>query len=92
MNRLNTWLAAAALSLALPLAASEPPVTHHRTAKIEGVDVFYREAGPRDAPVVVLLHGFPSSSHMYRNLIPALAEHYRGRVATWLTKPKGEAA
>nr|AIS92922.1 alpha/beta hydrolase family protein [Stigmatella aurantiaca Sg a15] len=50
--------------------------THHRTIRIDGVDIFYREAGPADAPVVVLLHGFPSSSHMYRNLITALADRY----------------
>jgi pimeloyl-ACP methyl ester carboxylesterase len=53
------------------------PVTHHRTATVEGLEIFYREAGPRDAPVVLLLHGFPSSSHMFRNLIPALADRYR---------------
>jgi pimeloyl-ACP methyl ester carboxylesterase len=53
-----------------------PPVTHYRTAKIEGLDIFYREAGPVDAPVVLLLHGFPTSSHMFRNLIPALADRY----------------
>jgi pimeloyl-ACP methyl ester carboxylesterase len=53
------------------------PVTRHRTANVAGLDVFYREAGPDDAPVLVLLHGFPSSSHMYRNLIPALADRYR---------------
>jgi pimeloyl-ACP methyl ester carboxylesterase len=52
------------------------PVTHHRTSSVEGVEIFYREAGEKGAPVVVLLHGFPSSSHMYRNLIPALADHY----------------
>lgn len=51
--------------------------THHRTAQVDGVELFYREAGPANAPVVVLLHGFPSSSHMYRNLIPRLAERYR---------------
>ena len=45
--------------------------------KIDGVNVFYREAGPADAPVVVLLHGFPTSSHMFRNLIPLLADRYR---------------
>lgn len=39
--------------------------------------IFYREAGPRDGPVVLLLHGFPSSSHMFRNLIPLLADRYR---------------
>ncbi|HEV7731038.1 MAG TPA: alpha/beta hydrolase [Candidatus Binatia bacterium] len=53
------------------------PVTHHRTAKVDGVNIFYREAGPRDAAVVLLLHGFPTSSHMFRNLIPALADRYR---------------
>src|SRR6195256_3491888 len=53
------------------------PVVHYRTAKVDGVDVFYREAGPKDAPVVLLLHGFPTSSHMFRNLIPALADRYR---------------
>jgi len=53
------------------------PVVHYRTASIDGVDVFYREAGPANAPVVLLLHGFPTSSHMFRNLIPLLADGYR---------------
>ena len=48
----------------------------YRTSKIEGLDIFYREAGPKDAPVVLLLHGFPSSSFMFRNLIPLLADKY----------------
>jgi pimeloyl-ACP methyl ester carboxylesterase len=52
-------------------------VVHHHTAKVNGVDIFYREAGPPDAPVVLLLHGFPTSSHMFRRLIPALADRYR---------------
>jgi len=47
------------------------------TISADGVDVFYRSAGPTDAPVVVLLHGFPSSSHQFRNLIPLLATRYR---------------
>jgi pimeloyl-ACP methyl ester carboxylesterase len=51
--------------------------TRHRTIEIDGVEIFYREAGSPNAPTVVLLHGFPSSSHMYRNLIPALADRYR---------------
>lgn len=51
-------------------------VTHHRTAKVGGVELFYREAGPAQAPVILLLHGFPSSSHMFRKLIPALADRY----------------
>lgn len=52
-------------------------VTRHRTARIDGIDIFYREAGPAGAPVVVLLHGFPTSSRMFRNLIPQLADRYR---------------
>ncbi|ORV90295.1 alpha/beta fold hydrolase [Mycolicibacterium iranicum] len=50
---------------------------HHRYATVRGRQVFYREAGALDAPVVVLLHGFPTSSFMFRNLIPALADRYR---------------
>jgi pimeloyl-ACP methyl ester carboxylesterase len=49
----------------------------HQYATVEGHRIFYREAGPENAPVVLLLHGFPTSSHMYRNLIPALAARYR---------------
>ncbi len=49
----------------------------YRTAAIDGIDIFYREAGPADAPVILLLHGFPTSSHMFRDLIPRLAPHYR---------------
>jgi pimeloyl-ACP methyl ester carboxylesterase len=49
---------------------------HHRYATIEGHRLFYREAGDPNAPAVVLLHGFPTSSHMFRNLVPALADRY----------------
>lgn len=48
----------------------------YRIVKIDDLDIFYREAGPKDAPVVLLLHGFPTSSHMFRNLIPALADEF----------------
>lgn len=51
-------------------------MTQYHTTKVDGVDVFYREAGPANAPVVLLLHGFPTSSHMFRNLIPLLADKY----------------
>lgn len=61
----------------LATTTSTPPVVFNRTATVNGLEIFYRESGPVDAPVVVLLHGFPSSSHMYRNLIPALADSYR---------------
>ncbi|WP_448331210.1 alpha/beta fold hydrolase [Streptomyces sp. DSM 41534] len=50
---------------------------HHRTVEVDGLTVFYREAGPADAPVLLLLHGYPTSSHMFRHLIPALAGPYR---------------
>jgi pimeloyl-ACP methyl ester carboxylesterase len=50
---------------------------HHRTVSVDGLDVFWREAGPADAPVLLLLHGYPSSSHMFRHLIPALAGRFR---------------
>jgi pimeloyl-ACP methyl ester carboxylesterase len=49
----------------------------HRTLEIDGLRVFVREAGPQDAPAIVLLHGFPSSSHMFRDLIPLLADRFR---------------
>lgn len=58
------------------VAAAETTI-HYRTARIDGIDLFYREAGPADAPVMVLLHGFPTSSNMFRNLIPALSDRYR---------------
>jgi pimeloyl-ACP methyl ester carboxylesterase len=48
----------------------------YRTLNLDGLEIFYREAGPRNAPTVLLLHGFPSSSHMFRNLIPMLADKY----------------
>jgi pimeloyl-ACP methyl ester carboxylesterase len=53
------------------------PHVAHRTVNIDGLDIFYREAGPPDAPTILLLHGFPTSSHMFRNLIPALADEFR---------------
>jgi len=49
----------------------------YRSIDIDGLDVFYREAGPNDAPVILLLHGFPSSSRMYETLMPLLATDYR---------------
>lgn len=89
MKRLAMYLILAAAALApLPIAHASPategpgihraPVTvHYRSATIDGVKMFYREAGPADGPVVLLLHGFPTSSHMFRNLIPLLADRYR---------------
>lgn len=51
-------------------------MVHHRYATVQGRRLFYREAGPADAPTIVLLHGFPTSSFMFRDLIPALADRY----------------
>jgi pimeloyl-ACP methyl ester carboxylesterase len=48
----------------------------YQKANVDGVEVFYREAGPKDAPVILLLHGFPTSSQMFRDLIPRLADRY----------------
>ncbi len=68
-------LAAIALTLGLPASARQPDV-YHKTVKIGDLDIFYREAGPRNAPTVLLLHGFPTSSQMFRKLLPALGDTY----------------
>jgi pimeloyl-ACP methyl ester carboxylesterase len=52
------------------------PIVNYLKTKVNDLNVFYREAGPKDAPVILLLHGYPTSSHMYRNLIPILSEKY----------------
>ena len=74
----KTLLAAGALTLsalaAAPAIAAEEIA--YKTVAVDDLDIFYREAGPADAPTVLLLHGFPSSSHMFRNLIPDLAAQY----------------
>jgi len=56
--------------------APPPAQVFCRTVMVDGLDIFYREAGPTDAPTILLLHGFPTSSHMFRSLIPALADRY----------------
>src|SRR5262245_26573639 len=48
-----------------------------RKADVDGIGIFYREAGPRHAPTILLLHGFPTASHMFRDLIPPLADRFR---------------
>jgi hypothetical protein len=58
------------------VAAEQPAKVRYKTAKVDDLDIFYREAGPKDAPAILLLHGFPTSSQMFRNLIPALADKY----------------
>src|SRR5215467_15968463 len=63
-------------TLVLETTTKDYPV-HYSTVKIDNLDVFYRDAGPKDAPVLLLLHGFPTSSNMFRNLIPRLAGSFR---------------
>ena len=53
------------------------PIVRYRTVNSSGMKIFYREAGDLNAPAVLLLHGFPTSSHMFRGLIPLLADRYR---------------
>src|SRR6516165_10727020 len=49
-------------------------MTTYQRVAVDGSGIFYREAGSKDAPAILLLHGFPTSSHMFRNLIPLLAD------------------
>lgn len=71
MNDLSTRLNESA-----PQAMANPAIIYYRSVIVEGVKMFYREAGPAGAPTLLLLHGFPTSSHMFRNLIPQLADRY----------------
>jgi pimeloyl-ACP methyl ester carboxylesterase len=82
------WLQIVAISVGLAASAgfliaqmkdsamAEPSRVTYHTTQVDGLKIFYREAGPKDAPTVVLLHGFPSSSHMFRELIPRLSDKY----------------
>lgn len=77
MKKINTFAAFALLAMtALPSFANAAEQVRYHTAKVDGVGLFYREAGPKDAPAVLLLPGYPTDSHMFRNLIPKLAEKY----------------
>ena len=69
---------------------SRTPTVFYRTLNVEDLGVCYREAGPRDAPSVLLLHGFPSSSHMFRNLIPMLADKYHVVAPDFLDMAKAQ--
>jgi pimeloyl-ACP methyl ester carboxylesterase len=72
-----TMLSAATPMSAKSIATAANIEIRYKTIRINGVDITYREAGPEGAPAILLLHGFPTSSHMFRNLIPALADKYR---------------
>jgi pimeloyl-ACP methyl ester carboxylesterase len=68
----------AAAQTATPTASTAIAATqvHYRSAVVDGTKIFYREAGPKDAPTLLLLHGFPTSSQMFRDLIPLLSDRY----------------
>ncbi|MET3930174.1 pimeloyl-ACP methyl ester carboxylesterase [Lysobacter sp. OAE881] len=55
---------------------SARPSVHHRTVRADGVDIFYRESGDADSPTLLLVHGFPTSSHMYRHLLAELGDRF----------------
>jgi pimeloyl-ACP methyl ester carboxylesterase len=75
------WLCASLLATlevpADPSAALPAEAVRHASALVGDVEIFYREAGPKDAPGLLLLHGFPSSSLMFRHLLPALGDRWR---------------
>ena len=66
----------ALISSAKPVSSTSLTKTLFKTVDVDGVKIFYREAGSPEKPTIVLLHGFPTSSHMFRNLIPILAHDY----------------
>jgi len=75
----GVWSSQASAGAATPTAieaARNQHQTVHKTVVVNGQEIFYREAGPINAPTILLLHGFPTSSHMFRNLIPALADRF----------------
>ena len=76
-NTVKTILVMLLLSLSLATqATAQNPDISYKTVEIDGLDVFYREAGNPDNPTILLLHGFPTSSHMFRDLIPALSDRF----------------
>jgi pimeloyl-ACP methyl ester carboxylesterase len=79
VNRIANYVLATALfagtAQAAPLPSTNATTTYHRV-QVDGVEIFYREAGPADAPTIVLLHGYPSSSRQFDTLIPLLATKY----------------
>jgi pimeloyl-ACP methyl ester carboxylesterase len=70
------FMAGDATQQASEAATTKRYPTLHKTIKVDRLDIFYREAGPKNAPTILLLHGFPTSSQMFRNLIPALSGRF----------------
>jgi pimeloyl-ACP methyl ester carboxylesterase len=80
LSRMSLWLCdGRIISIAGPSQEKECPMqcpTSYRSAQIEGLSIFYREAGPKDAPTLLLLHGLPSSSRMFEPLLARLSDRY----------------
>ena len=73
---LGSALASAAVFAAIPKVTDQSARVTYNTIRIDGQNIFYREAGNKSKPTILLLHGFPASSFMFRNLIPLLADKY----------------
>ena len=79
MKLLSLMSSGVFLIMNIATAAPEQFVSYHST-RVNGLEIFYREAGPKDAPTILLLHGLPSSSRMYQSLLESsLSEKYRHR-------------
>jgi pimeloyl-ACP methyl ester carboxylesterase len=79
ISKAALWLFLVILALVgfqTPASAENQPNVNYQTITVENVDIFYREAGDPNKPTILLLHGFPTSSHMFRNLIPALSDRF----------------
>ena len=73
---LAAWFLFGVLLMLNHSAQAADQAVHYRTLSVQGIEIFYREAGDPSSPTILLLHGFPTSSHMYRDLIPLLADRY----------------
>ena len=74
-----TAMAIPGLAYGSSMTSTRETMTYHRV-NVDGINIFYREAGPKDAPTILMLHGFPSSSRMFDPLIPLLADRYSPRI------------
>lgn len=75
-SKLKTTMVGVLVALTAMNLAFGQNVTTYGTMDVNGVEIFYREAGPKDAPTIVLLHGYPTSSHMFRNLMNDLSDEF----------------
>lgn len=76
MNTFNSPVSAQQNALNLKTNNMKENQIHYQNIQVNGLNIFYREAGPKDAPVILLMHGYPTSSFMFRNLIPVLSKKY----------------